>query len=181
MLVFCSLMLFGQTRDKAPESTVVIGQDTAKAKGNSFLKVFRGNPGRAALYSAIIPSAGQIYNRKWWKVPIALSIDGILLYNLVYNSNEYSRYNKIFETLVGGGMDPDWSSAAEVKLFRDKYRAQKELGALYFAIGHIVTIFDAYVDRHLIEFDTSEDVSLKYFPSQNPFNTPTFGIAIALR
>jgi hypothetical protein len=48
--------------------------DTIINKGG-FFSIFKGKPGKAALYSLIIPGGGQIYNKKWWKVPLALGID----------------------------------------------------------------------------------------------------------
>ena len=50
--------------------------DSSYTKRNTFKEVFSGKPGRAALYSLIVPGGGQIYNKKWWKLPITYSIEG---------------------------------------------------------------------------------------------------------
>lgn len=133
--------------------------DTTK-KSNTFFTLFRGKPGRAALYSLVIPGGGQAYNKKWWKVPLAIGIDGVAYYNVYFNQTLYKRYDNIYKTLAAGGSHPDFFSASDVAPLRSSYRQKYEYAWLYFGIAHMVTVFDAFVDRHLIEFDISQDLSV---------------------
>lgn len=153
--------------------------DSLSVKGpkkNTLKTLFRGNPGRAALYSLVLPGAGQVYNRKWWKLPIVYAIEGAAIYNVYYSYKQFDYYDDIFKILSSGGVHKDFTSASQVKSIRDKYRKQKEYSWVYAAIAHLVTVFDAYVDRHLIEFDIEEDLNafkLPNIPSQ-PYVGITF-------
>lgn len=129
-------------------------------KRNTFKMMFSGKPGKAALYSLLLPSGGQIYNKKWWKVPLAIGIDGFFLYNLINKYDEYNKYNDIVKIYQAGGSYPGISESSALN-FRANARTGREYGWVYLIIGHLVTVFDAYVDRHLMDFDVSEDLSHK--------------------
>jgi len=141
--------------------TTTVLQDTTPTKRTTFFDIFSGNPGRAALYSLVVPGGGQAYNKKWWKVPVAIGIDGLALSNVFFNKSNFKKYDGIYKNLLAGGKDPDFFSPTDVKPIRDAYRQRYEYAWVYFGIAHLVTVFDAFVDRHLIEFDISED--LTYF------------------
>jgi hypothetical protein len=134
--------------------------DTTRAKINTFKTIFKGKPGRAALYSLLVPGGGQIYNKKWFKVPIAWGVDGFLLYTLIKRKNEYNNYKSILEKYAS---DPTYKDATyskdQARNFRTAARGNVEYAWVYLALGHIVTVFDAYVDRHLKDFDVSNDLT----------------------
>ena len=94
---FTSFHLFCQN----DQENVFIESDTSKVgktkenKRNTFLTIFEGNPGRAALYSLVIPGAGQAYNKKWFKIPLALTIDGAAGYWVYYTRKEYNEIDEI--------------------------------------------------------------------------------------
>ena len=60
----------------------------------------RHKPGRAALYSAVLPGAGQVYNRKYWKLPIVAAGLGVSAYFIANNTREYNRYKDAYIALV---------------------------------------------------------------------------------
>lgn len=152
--------------------------DTLSAKDsvivkNAFFQLFKGKPGKAALYSLLIPSGGQWYNRKYWKVPLALGIDGGLGYNVWYQTSQYNRYQKLYLQALSNGDN----NLLTYKANRDSFRKAKEFSWLYLLLGHIITTMDAYVDRHLMDFDVSPDISLHSFPFGN---TIAFGVNIPI-
>jgi hypothetical protein len=139
-------------------------QDTSavdtSAKINTFKTIFKGKPGRAALYSLLLPGGGQIYNKKWLKVPMAWGVDGFFLFTLVKRKKEYNNYKTILEKYAS---DPTYKDATyskdQARNFRTAARGNVEYAWVYLALGHIVTVFDAYVDRHLKDFDVSNDLT----------------------
>lgn len=182
--LLCFISLFevqsqttGTFRDN-PIGTNATDPDSLTAKDsiivkNAFFKIFKGKPGRAALYSLVLPGAGQLYNRKYWKVPLAWAIDGGLIYNVYYQTSQYNYYNSLYlQELNSGG-----SNVLRYRANRDTYRKAKEFSWLYLVAGHILTTLDAYVDRHLMEFDISPDLSLVQIPGQT---TIALGIQIPL-
>lgn len=148
----------GQGQENSDTSTYVA------PKRNTFKLLFSGKPGKAALYSLIFPSGGQIYNKKWLKVPLALGVDGYFLYNLINKQKIYNDYNDIVNIYNNGGTYPDISEQAALN-FRAAARTNREYAWVYFIVGHLVTVFDAYVDRHLMDFDISPDLTLVGGPS----------------
>ena len=148
-----------QTNIAASDTISVV--DTTHSR-NTFFTLFRGNPGKAALFSLIIPGGGQAYNKKWWKIPIAIGIDGVAYYNVYFNKSLYKKYDDIYITLANGGKHPDFFSKQDVSPLRSAYRQKYEYAWLYFGIAHLVTVFDAFVDRHLIEFDISENLTYQH-------------------
>ena len=153
--------------------------DTTIVK-NGFLSLFKGKPGKAALYSLLIPSGGQIYNKRWWKVPLALGIDGGLTYVLIHNRSLYKETAQLYETeLTEKGPNVNF-----LKEKRDYYLKWSEYAWLWLIGGHLMTVIDAYVDRHLMDFDISPDLSFTPVitpdASKNISTTISAGIKINL-
>lgn len=135
---------------------------------NGFFSLFKGKPGKAALYSLIIPSGGQIYNKRWWKVPLALGIDGGLTYVLIHNKNLYKETQALYlKTLK---IDPKGSLVGVLRQKRDYYQKYSEYAWIWLIGGHLMTVIDAYVDRHLMDFDVSPDLSIQNNPMQDQFS-----------
>jgi hypothetical protein len=156
-----------------PDSTAV---DTTKRR-NTFAVIFNGKPGKAALYSLILPGGGQIYNKRWWKVPLAWGVDGVLAYNLVQNKKLFKKYDDIFYAYINikGYQNP--LSFDNAKNFRSQARQRLEYSYLYLIIGHIVTVFEAYVDRHLMDFDIDTNISLGKHNLLNTYQEPYYHLA----
>ena len=123
---------------------------------NGFFSIFKGKPGRAALYSLLIPGGGQIYNKKWWKVPLAWGIDGGLTYVLISNRSNYRKTQEAYQTALA---TPGAENVSRLKQQRDFYRKWSEYAWIWLIAGHILTVADAYVDRHLMDFDVSDDLT----------------------
>lgn len=146
-----------------PKST---SEKSTKPKGirNSFKEVFSGEPGKAAFYSLIIPGGGQAYNRRWWKIPIAVGVDAATIYYAYDNRSKLKKYQNLYITSLetNGAQD---TNTRRYKLNRDAYRKRYDYARAYVVIGHVLTIFDAYIDNHMKTFDVSDDLSLGLTPN----------------
>lgn len=140
------------------QSTASIQTDTLESDSivsNSFFELFKGKPGKAALYGLVIPSGGQIYNRRWWKVPLALGIDATTVYFTITNTNRLKISQANYENALAS-KDP---LTPRYLAIRNNDRRNKEWSVFWLVAGHLFTVLDAFVDRHLMGFDVSDDIS----------------------
>jgi hypothetical protein len=152
-------------------------KDTNKV--NTFKTLFKGKPGKAALYGLILPGGGQLYNKRWWKAPLAWGIDGWFTYELIRKKRQYNDFNKILENYASDPSykHPEYTKAQAIN-FRTATRGNVEYAWVYLTLGHLFTVFEAYVDRHLMDFDVSNDLVIypTNIPDQNGF-TPALSFA----
>lgn len=128
-------------------------------------------PKRAVLASAIVPGLGQIYNKRWWKVPLVYG--GFVGIGLVYEFNQ--RYYKDFleeaqhRATHNGEPHPDKNYARyddqAIINAKDFYRRNRDLSILAALGFHAIQIIDAYVDAKFFRFDISDELSLKVEPA----------------
>lgn len=122
---------------------------------NTFRVLFSGNPGRAALYSLLLPGAGQLYNRRYWKIPIVFAGLGAVGY-LFYENNK--DYQDLKQEYVDNIDNPVGQTKYPYYIQAKKSREQ----SIFAVIGvHLFNVFDAYIDRHLIDFDMDDDLSIR--------------------
>jgi len=136
-------------------------------KKEGFLSMFEGNPGKAALYSAILPGAGQVYNKKWLKAPIVWGLEGTAIGIIIFYSQTHNLYHTKYQGMARGEIS-SWNgfdNATALKSARDTLRKRRDYSYLALGIVHVLNIADAFVDRHLIEFDVSEDLSFQFGPA----------------
>jgi TM2 domain-containing membrane protein YozV len=196
-LIFCN-SAYGQARPDTSLNTIVrdslrerqlagiAGSDTTTVRDSITTKLpFQPKPKKAALYSAILPGAGQIYNRQAWKAPIVYLGMGASFYFLVQNTNEYRRYRRSYLAVVDS--DPSTVNefegrygAPELETLRDTYRRYLDMTVLVTALGYTIQVLDALVYAHLRGFDVSEDISLRLGPVQQPGGVG-FGFTARLR
>ena len=140
------------------------------------------DPHKASIYSAVLPGAGQVYNRKYWKVPIVYAALGIPAYAFFYNKQWY---NKCQYALVvqSNGSSADSLQAVDPKLrqlagdygnpsatnslvnYRNEFRKNQDYSALFFLLFWALNIVDATVDAHLKGFNVTDDLSLQIKPA----------------
>lgn len=152
-------------------------------------KRFIPNPQRALWLSLIIPGAGQIYNRKLWKIPIVYG--GFLgcLYALTWNNQMYNDYSQAYLDIMDD--DPNTKSYMDMlplnfnmegrenqykEIFKNKknyYRKYRDMSIFAMVGVYLLSVIDAYVDAELSSFDISEDLSLHVEPAV--FNAPARG------
>ncbi len=128
------------------------------------------SPSKAALYSAILPGAGQVYNKKYWKVPVLYAGLGTLIYFIKFNDDKYDIYKDAFIKRVDGdeGTVDDYVgiySDQDLQRLKEFYRRNRDLSIIGVSLLYVLNIVDASVDAHLFYFNVSEDLSLNWSPS----------------
>lgn len=106
------------------------------------------SPIGSVLRSAVLPGWGQIYNESYWKAPVVWGFLGYFGYVWIDNNKDYN-YGKDQYAATGENF---W------RTYRNFYRDQRDLFAIYMGITYILTLLDAYVDAHLFNFNVEEDV-----------------------
>lgn len=134
------------------------------------------SPVKASWMSAALPGLGQIYNRKWWKLPIVYGALGAAGYFLIYSQSEYIKARDSYRALMlpqpnPYQVHPDYEDydAFAIKSFRDYYRQNRDYGIVAVAAVYALQILDATVDAHLMTFDVSDRLTLRIAPSPQPF------------
>ncbi len=166
-------------------------QDTVLVKNDSILPVSKKPiqpvkdstakkkhiPRRATIYSAILPGLGQIYNHKYWKLPIVYAAIGIPAYTFFYNKSWYKKCQYALTVAVNKSkgdslakVDPllqNWAANGntnDIITYRDSYRKDQDYSVLYFLLFYGLNIVDATVDAHLRDFNVNSDLSFKIKP-----------------
>lgn len=124
------------------------------------------SPHKASVYSAILPGAGQVYNKKYWKVPFVYAALGSAAYFTYDNRNKYKQYRDAFLLRKDGEIDEydGIYNDSQLITIMEYYERNKELSFIMTAVVYILNIVDASVDAHLFNFDVSEDLSLNTTP-----------------
>ncbi len=148
--------------------------------------LFKGKPGRAFAYSLILPGAGQVYNRSYWKVPIIYAGLGLMVYFIDFNSKQYKRFDNAYHLRVDTEnneprLEPtdefkDILSLQGINSYRQYYDKNLQLSYIGIGIIYLLNGIEAFVDRHLQEFDVSKNLSFQYTP-----NLYTSGGQISMR
>ena len=144
-------------------------------------KRFQPDPVRATWLALAFPGGGQIYNRKYWKLPIFYG--GFLgcAYALTWNGQMLRDYSQAYLDIMDN--DPNTKSYEEMlplgynisgkeerfkTIFKNKknyFRKYRDLSIFAFAGVYLISVIDAYVDAQLSSFDISKDLSLKLEPT----------------
>lgn len=157
-LLFCGLGA------QEPGDSLIISQNIEAEDS-----VIPHNPTWAAFYSAVIPGLGQLYNQKYWKIPIVYGGLITSIYFIDFNSDLYHTYQDAYIARV----DEDsttidnfpFYSDANIKELRDYYRRNLELSYIATGVVYLLNIVDATVDAHLFEFDVSDDLGMMIEPA----------------
>jgi hypothetical protein len=161
-----------------PISKKEMVKDTSKV-------VYVHSPKKAALLSAVLPGAGQVYNRKYWKVGIIAGGAGALIYSLNYNNRNFGLFkSELIKRQQGlGGLDADLGLYTDANLneLQDFYRRNRDLSVVGLALLYALNIIDANVDAHLYDFNVSDDLSMHIRPTvvysmYSPLPLPALGI-----
>lgn len=145
-------------------------------------------PRRAALNSALLPGLGQIYNKRWWKVPLVYG--GFIGIGLVFEFNQ--RYYQVFlkeaqfrQENPGKTQNPLYApyTTEGIISIKDSYRRNRDLSVLAGLGFYAINIIDAYVDAKFFRFDISDELSVKVSPSLNqaPIHASSTGQVLGLK
>lgn len=127
---------------------------------------------KASLLSAVVPGAGQVYNKKYWKVPIIYASLATSIYFIKDNQNKLTTYQDAYITRSNGGTDDyiDIYNNSQLLTIVDYYERNRDVSYIIAGAIYLLNIVDASVDAHLFDFDISEDLSLNTTPKI--INTP---------
>jgi len=158
-----------------------------KTSQTDSLSLKKHNP-KTASWLAIIPGAGQIYNKKYWKLPIVYAGLGTTSFLIYYYADLTSTYRKEYVARVNGQtekLNPKLANYSEANILelRNYYRRNMEICVAACTIVYLLSILDACVDAHLYYYDISENLSLGVKPKieYNPINgatTPSMGLIV---
>lgn len=163
--IFISFLFLLQPLSGQQDST----KESRLKKKDSLSLIIDKRPRNAALFGLALPGAGQVYNKRWWKLPIVYGAYGLAFYNLKFSRDIYKKYDGYYQTALKDGkvvIRTDFElDARGAKLYRDRARDNKDV-ALFTVIGvHLLAVLEAYVDAHLKNFNIDDDLSLKYSPA----------------
>lgn len=191
----------------------IIADSLDKAKSTSNIKpkrqkrdwnTWKPDVKRALWLSVVLPGAGQIYNHKYWKLPIFYGGVVGCVYAMTWNNNMYRDYSQAYMDLVdnnpstqsynqflhlGNKITPE-NKARYEEIFRkrkDRYRRWRDLSVFSLIGVYALSIIDAYVDASLSDFDISKDLSMHIQPTiinnqlnSNPLSSGAIGLQCSL-
>lgn len=127
------------------------------------------SPKKATIMSACLPGLGQVYNRKYWKVPVLYAGLGGVGYSIYFNNKYYQDFRKAYiartDNLLETTDEYPRYSATNLLDLRNYYRHNLELSVIILTAVYILNIVDASVDAHLYDFDISNDLSMSFQPA----------------
>lgn len=175
------------------QDSLMVEQDTliSEKKDTALIKSYatRYNPRKALLYAAIVPGLGQIYNKKYWKLPLVyggfVSIGyGINFYDKLYREYKHELFINLEQGL--GENEVREGTPTTTRGYRVAVdRAKRERDFMLILMGgmYLLQIIDAHVDAHLKEFDLNPNlqVSLEPLMEQNSLVGRQTGVALIIR
>jgi len=204
MVLFCFVSLFGfsQLKDSIPDKGIDSVKTDLRKRGivlqeGTIVKkeINPLAPSRAAFYSAVLPGLGQIYNKRYWKVPIVFGALGLSISTYSFNNTEYRRVLNAFKRRQAGftddeffdrngdGVGPDFSDTA-LEDAQERFQRNRDL-ALLITIGlYAFNIIDANVDAHLKQYNVSDQLGMDikpYLDLNQITGTPVYGLAMEVK
>ena len=174
---FLPLLKAQDTLQMAPrEDTLILKQDLPEPvyieqSSQTAIKTRHHSP-KTATWLALIPGAGQAYNRKYWKIPIVYAGFGTTIYFAVTNKNDYHLYRDAYDYKMGTKTDVSQQAIDEAAKYtpdnlitlRDYYRRNMELSWIITAAWYVLQIIDANVDAHFFYYEINDDLTLQVEP-----------------
>ena len=136
-------------------------------------------PAKAAFYSAVLPGLGQIYNKRYWKVPIVYLGIGTSIYFYKLNNDDYNRFRNAYKRRLAGYTDDEfWGNGTTPIVSSDRLedaqktaKRNKDLSIAVAVAFYLLNIIDANVDAHLRQFNVNNDLTLEPVFELNPIDT----------
>lgn len=164
------------------EELIVLQEQSVQKKAIDPLR-----PAKAAFFSAVLPGAGQAYNKKYWKIPIVWGAIGTGVYFYIRNDREFDRVRDAYKRRLAGFTDDEFSDADGNPLISDdgliraqqQFRRNKEVSLLVTIGLYALNIIDANVDAHLLQFNVDENLTLSPHYQYNRWeNASDLGVTI---
>lgn len=164
---------------------------------------FTPEPLKATMLAVALPGMGQIYNRKYWKIPLVYAGFGGLVYAIGKNSSFYSTYMKAYQDFIDDipetksfmeleglrGVDPaSYDRITNLKTYThyqdqmlrliDYYKRYRDLSYIGIGFWYIITILDANVDASLFNYDVTNNLDISVMPMQTTLPGGEFGAGV---
>ena len=176
-------------------SDIILLSDTAELAYvfplDSLSSHSKHSPAKAAIMSAVLPGLGQIYNRKYWKLPIVYAAVGISVGYFLKWQNEYNRWRRAYIDYFDGN---DYTNYWETFFYfptgvdignsitkrKDQYRTWRDWTIVAVVAAYALNIIDANVDAHLLDFSLDDNISINIRPCflENGFNSQKIGLTL---
>lgn len=129
----------------------------------------RHSPTRASIMSAIVPGAGQAYNKKYWKIPVIYAGFAGLGYLVKTNNDDYKIYKDAYRLRLDGDESTTDNfvniySDQDLATLKNFYRRNRDLSIIGMGVLYILNIVDAAVDAHLFYFNVNDELSMQIMP-----------------
>lgn len=181
-LIFAT-SLFAQTSDslkvKKEERVIVVNDSILPKEEYNPLA-----PAKAAFYSAVVPGLGQVYNKKYWKIPIIYAGMAAGIYFYKQQDDDYDRFRNAYKRRLAGYDDDEFQGISSDRLINAQKSAQKNksISIIVTVAFYLLNVVDANVDAHLRQYEVSEDLSLQPNFDYNQFNAkPQYGMSLTYR
>lgn len=199
MLLLAAIGLMAQTPDEQPvqlpatqtQDTVVFVEGDDSSIRVLPAEAWRPNPMKAVWLGTILPGAGQIYNRSYWKLPIVYGAFMGCAYAITWTNGMYQDYKTAYRDIYyDKNYDPDDPTKSYVAILPDGYtiaryggksnymttlqnaqngyRRYRDISIVATVVVYLLSIIDAYVDAQLFDFDISTDLTLNVAPQVSP-------------
>jgi len=202
VLLLCSLEVEGQepvdsmTLSKYTESDIILLTDTTNLAYYfplDSLSMFAHSPAKAAIMSAVVPGLGQIYNKKYWKIPIVYAVMGISAERFIKFQNDFNRYRRAYIdindndpytnyhlTLGLPFSNSDEQMRQYITRRKEMLRTWRDYAIVAVVASFALNIIDANVDAHLMDFNLDDNISLKIQPCflANDINSKKIGLTL---
>lgn len=178
LLVACMLLsaigCFAQ--ESVNQDSLIISSDSTFSKAvadTTLLKSYaaRYDPRKALLYAAVLPGSGQIYNKKYWKLPLVYGGFIGFAYGINFYQEGYIKYkNELYDNLEKGYINDgdieqgDIYTTGNYRRIVDIYKRQRDFMIILMAGMYLLQIIDAHVDAHLKEFDLNPKLQVSVQP-----------------
>lgn len=158
----------------------IVADDIQKSEDEDPLR-----PAKAAFYSAVLPGLGQVYNKRYWKVPLVYGAIGASVYTYDLNQKNYVRYRNAYKRRIAGYNDDEFqgiiSSTDRLIDGQDFYKRNRDRSMLFILGFYFLNVLDANIDAHLKQYNVNSDLSFKPYFDVTPIDaTPAAGIRVAL-
>ncbi len=177
LLIFIPIFALAQIEENNDKETQVITDELVVVGNEKFDTINYLNtksPIRASLYSAILPGMGQVYNNKYWKVPIVWGLLGTGVGFVLNYDKQYKEFRGYYlDKLYGNEIENPTinnMSARQLATIQDDRKRTRDYAIALTALVYILNILDATVDAHLYGMDKDPDLSLQPTMLQNPTN-----------
>ena len=170
-----SSSLFAQTQI---EQGLIVSDTIKKSEINPLA------PAKAAFYSAVFPGMGQVYNKKYWKLPLVYGALGTTIYFYISNNKKYHQYRDAYKRRLEGFTDDSYTYLDNSRLISAQkfYQKNRDLSALLTGLFYVLNIVDANVDAHLMQFNVNDKLTLKPDFYRNDFTAKQdIGICLSLK